>query len=118
MRNSTYTLKAVRARLTSITGNGVLSATSMGRGPGRPAAGIVRLRDLGRIELGAQNYGLGCTFDGQPAVGLAIFQLPGSNAVQSVIAIRLLAGISKCIRRCRRHVITRSSEDEIIRPLP
>ena len=48
----------------------------MGRGPGRPAAGIVRLRDVARVELGAQNYNQGCTFDGQPSVGLAIFQLP------------------------------------------
>ena len=35
-----------------VAGSGVLSATTMGRGPGRPAAGIVRLRDVGRVELG------------------------------------------------------------------
>jgi multidrug efflux pump len=71
-----------------VTGNGVLSATTMGRGQGLPAAGIVRLRDVGRIELGAQNYGLGCTFDGHPAVGRAIFQLPGSNALDVASRIR------------------------------
>ena len=36
---------------------------------------------MARIELGAQNYNIGCTFDGQPSVGLAIFQLPGTNAL-------------------------------------
>ncbi len=69
-------------------GSGVLSATTMGRGPGRPAAGIVRLRDVGRVELGAQNYSLGGTFDGHPAVGLAIFQLPGTNALDVAGRIR------------------------------
>src|SRR5205085_9223337 len=69
-------------------GNGVLSATTMGRGPGRPAASIVRLRDVARVELGDQNYNLGCTFDGHPSVGLAIFQLPGSNALDVANRIR------------------------------
>lgn len=71
-----------------VAGSGVLSATTMGRGPGRPAAGIVRLRDVGRVELGAQNYSLGSTFDGHPAVGLAIFQLPGTNALDVAGRIR------------------------------
>ena len=71
-----------------VAGSGVLSATTMGRGPGRPAAGIVRLRDVGRVELGAQNYSLGSTFDGHPAVGLAIFQLPGTNALDVADRIR------------------------------
>src|SRR5271168_1714148 len=42
---------------------------------------LVRLRDVARVELGAQNYNLSCTFDGKPSVGLAIFQLPGTNAL-------------------------------------
>jgi multidrug efflux pump len=61
--------------------SGVLSATAMGRGPGGPASTIVRLRDVGRVELGAQNYSLACSFDGHPAAGLAVFQLPGTNAL-------------------------------------
>src|SRR5262249_24401339 len=35
------------------------------------------------IELGAQNYDVNSYLDGQPAVTLAIFQLPGSNALQT-----------------------------------
>src|SRR5262249_39924576 len=61
-------------------GGGAGSATA-GGGPGQPAAGIVRLRDVARVELGGQNYSLACTFDGRPAAGLADFQLPGSNAL-------------------------------------
>ena len=53
----------------------------MGRGPGLPAPAIVRLRDVGRVELGAQNYNQSCTFDGQPSVGLGVYQLPGTNAL-------------------------------------
>ena len=49
--------------------------------PQEPATAIVRLRDVARIERGAQNYNLGCTFDGQPSVGLAIYMLPGTNAL-------------------------------------
>ncbi len=48
----------------------------------------MRLRDVGRVELGAQNYSLGGTFDGHPAVGLAIFQLPGTNALDVAGRIR------------------------------
>jgi multidrug efflux pump len=47
----------------------------------RPNPAIVRLRDVARIELGAQNYNQACTFDGKPSVGLAVFQLPGTNAL-------------------------------------
>jgi multidrug efflux pump len=43
--------------------------------------GIVRLRDLANLELGAQSYTNAATFDGKPAVGLAIHMLPGANAL-------------------------------------
>ncbi|MFO0951263.1 MAG: efflux RND transporter permease subunit [Isosphaeraceae bacterium] len=44
---------------------------------------IVRLRDVARIELGAQAYDQTCTLDGQPSVALSIYQRPGSNALQT-----------------------------------
>ena len=49
---------------------------------GRMSSQIVRLRDVGRVELGAQMYNQTCRLDGRPSVGLAVFQLPGSNAMQ------------------------------------
>lgn len=49
---------------------------------------LTRLRDIARIELGARNLDTQCTLDGQPSVGLALYQLPGSNALQTASAIR------------------------------
>jgi len=46
-------------------------------------SGLVYLRDIARVELGAQQYDQSCTLDGQPSVALSIFQLPGSNALQT-----------------------------------
>ena len=40
-----------------------------------------RLRDVGRVELGAQTYSQIFTLDGKPAAGIAIFQSPGANAL-------------------------------------
>jgi len=42
---------------------------------------LVRLADIGRVELGAQSYGQVFRLDGRQAAGLAIFQLPGANAL-------------------------------------
>ena len=50
-------------------------------GPHSPATAIVRLRDVARVELGAQQYDQSSAVDGQPSVGLAIYQLPGTNAL-------------------------------------
>jgi multidrug efflux pump len=49
---------------------------------------IVYLADVGRIELGAKDYNISSYLDGKPAVALAIFQLPGSNAVATAHAVR------------------------------
>ena len=42
---------------------------------------LVRLRDVGHAELGAENYGTILRFNGHDAVGLAVTQLPGANAL-------------------------------------
>jgi len=49
---------------------------------------ITRLKDVARIELGARNQDVRCRLDGQPSVGLAIFQLPGSNALATADRVR------------------------------
>jgi len=49
---------------------------------GRTSSQIVRLRDIARVELGAQLYDQVCRLDGTPSVALAVFQLPGSNALE------------------------------------
>ena len=45
------------------------------------ASQLIRLRDVGRAELGAERYSSFLRFRGQDAIGLGIFQLPGSNAL-------------------------------------
>ena len=42
---------------------------------------LVRLKDVGRAELGAENYGSLLRFNGHDSVGLAVTQLPGANAL-------------------------------------
>jgi len=49
---------------------------------------ITRVRDVARIELGAKNRDQSCTLDGKPSTGLAIFQLPGSNALATADRVR------------------------------
>jgi multidrug efflux pump subunit AcrB len=49
---------------------------------------IVRLRDVARIELGAQAYDQTCTLDGKPSVALSIYQRPGSNALATANKVR------------------------------
>ena len=47
------------------------------------ATGIVRLRDVARVELGSRQYDQSCTLDGKPSVAISIYQLPGSNALET-----------------------------------
>jgi HAE1 family hydrophobic/amphiphilic exporter-1 len=51
---------------------------------------FVRVKDLGRVELGAQSYGVSSTVNGKPAALVAIYQLPGSNAVNAAKGVRQL----------------------------
>ncbi len=48
---------------------------------------ITHVRDVARVELGAADYTIAFAFDGKPSVGIGIFQLPGSNAIQTANAI-------------------------------
>src|SRR5262249_261056 len=49
---------------------------------------IVRLREVGGVEVGARNYAVSSTLDGSPSADLGIYQLPGSNALETAKAIR------------------------------
>jgi HAE1 family hydrophobic/amphiphilic exporter-1 len=55
-----------------------------------PNGGIVRVRDVARIELGAQDYSIISRLNGKNAAILAVYQLPGSNAVQTAAGVRKL----------------------------
>ncbi|ENN87206.1 transporter, hydrophobe/amphiphile efflux-1 (HAE1) family [Rhizobium freirei PRF 81] len=49
---------------------------------------ITRLRDVARVELGAQDYTLRSLLDGKPAVAVAVLQAPGSNAIEIANNVR------------------------------
>ncbi len=49
---------------------------------------LVRLRDVGRVELGAQSYAQSFALDGRPAAGIAISQTPEANALDVAAAVR------------------------------
>ncbi len=48
---------------------------------------VTRLKDVARVELGAADYSTTTHFDGKPAVGIPVFQLPGSNAIETANAV-------------------------------
>ena len=50
--------------------------------------GVVRLRDVAKVELGAQGYDQACTLDGQPSVALSVYQRPGSNALATAELVK------------------------------
>jgi HAE1 family hydrophobic/amphiphilic exporter-1 len=49
---------------------------------------ITRIRDVGHVELGARSYSQLFKVDGQPAGGIAIYQLPGANALDTSKGVR------------------------------
>ena len=55
-----------------------------------PNGGTVRVRDVARVELGTQDYSLSGRLNGQPCAVIAVYQLPGTNAVQTVQGVRKL----------------------------
>ncbi len=85
----TYTVRA-QGRLTSEQefGDIVLRA--------RPDGSIVRLKDVGRIELGAQDYDIIGRLNGKPTAVIALYQLPGSNAIEAANGVkRLMAELNE-----------------------
>ncbi len=76
-----YTMTTL-GRLTSEQqfGEIVLRADTQGR--------MIRLRDVARVELGAMAYDQVCTLDTKPSIALSIYQLPGSNALETAADVR------------------------------
>jgi HAE1 family hydrophobic/amphiphilic exporter-1 len=53
-----------------------------------PDGSIVRIKDVARVELGGQVYNIRGRFQGQNAAIIAVYQLPGSNAIATAAAVR------------------------------
>src|SRR5438552_2216541 len=79
----TYTVRAQgRLQTPEEFGNIVIRAN--------PDGSLLRVRDIARIDLGAQTYNLRGRLNGQPAAVLALYQLPGTNAVKAAQGVRKL----------------------------
>jgi HAE1 family hydrophobic/amphiphilic exporter-1 len=61
-----------------------------------PDGGIVRVKDVARVELGSQDYTIVGRFNGKPSAVIAVYQLPGSNAVEAA------TGVNKLMAEARR----------------
>src|ERR1700735_1100930 len=79
----TYSVRA-QGRLTSPEEFGNIIVREL------PDGGIVRVRDLARIELGANDYTLTGRINGKPGAIIAVYQLPGTNAVEAAKGVRKL----------------------------
>ena len=55
-----------------------------------PDGGTVRLKDVARAELGSQDYSIVGRLNGKPSAIMALYQLPGTNAVQAAEGVRKL----------------------------
>ena len=73
-KEKTYTVRA-QGRLQTPEEFGQIVVRS------NPDGSVVRLKDVARIELGAQNYQQIARINGQPGCIVAVFQAPGSNAI-------------------------------------
>ncbi|HEX5482947.1 MAG TPA: efflux RND transporter permease subunit [Terriglobia bacterium] len=56
----------------------------------KPDGGVVRIQDVARVELGTQNYTSKARLNGSPSAIVAVYQLPGSNAVDTAAGVKNL----------------------------
>jgi HAE1 family hydrophobic/amphiphilic exporter-1 len=56
----------------------------------QPNGGVVRLKDVAKIELGTQFYSLMGRLNGKPSAVIAVYQLPDANAVDTANAVKAL----------------------------
>ncbi len=98
-------------------GNIILRASADG--------GVLRLRDVGRVELGAESYNFSCAIDGATAIPLAIFLAPGSNALATADRVaeymaeqeKLFPSGMGCLVPYDTTVFVRLSVEEVVRTL-
>ena len=62
-----------------------------------------------RVELGSQVYDQWCEIGGQPAAALAVFQLPGANALEVATKVKRRWNGSSLVPRRRRNTRSRST---------
>jgi HAE1 family hydrophobic/amphiphilic exporter-1 len=60
-----------------------------------PDGSLLRVKDIARVDLGAQTYNIIGRLDGKPGAILALYQLPGTNAVKAAQGVRKLMAESR-----------------------
>ncbi|MGC2108363.1 MAG: efflux RND transporter permease subunit, partial [Candidatus Korobacteraceae bacterium] len=76
--------------------------------------GVVRVKDVARVELGSQDYSWITRLNGQPSAIIGIYQLPGSNAVEAAKAVRkLMAKMKESFPADVDYVVTLDTTDAV-----
>ena len=75
---------------------------------------VLRLKDVGRIELGSYTYGSSTRIDGKSGLNIGIYQLPGSNSSDVQIAIKeMMEKVSKDFPKDVKHIILYNTKDSL-----
>jgi HAE1 family hydrophobic/amphiphilic exporter-1 len=76
--------------------------------------GVVRVRDVARVELGSQDYSTLTRLNGKQTAVIGIYQLPGSNAVESAKGIRkLMAKMKESFPADLEYAVTLDTTDAV-----
>src|SRR5439155_1760570 len=79
---SNYALLQIRDELARVDGVGDINVKTGANGQ------VTRVRDIARVELAARDYTVNSGLGGKPATAIAVYQLPGSNALATSDAVR------------------------------
>jgi hydrophobic/amphiphilic exporter-1 (mainly G- bacteria), HAE1 family len=72
-----------------------------------PDGGVVRVKDVARVELGSQDYTVAGRLNGKPGAIIAVYQLPGSNAVDAANGVKkLMEGMKQTFPQDMDYVIS------------
>jgi HAE1 family hydrophobic/amphiphilic exporter-1 len=79
-----------------------------------PDGSLVRLKDVARIELGSQTYEMRGRLNGKPSAVLALYQLPGSNAINAVNGVKkLMEQVKKSFPQDLEYVISLDTTEAV-----
>src|SRR5512139_3780768 len=79
-----------------------------------PDGSLVRLKDVARIELGSQTYEMKGRLNGKPSAVLALYQLPGTNAINAVDGVKkLMAQVSKSFPQDLEDVVSLDTTEAV-----
>src|SRR5512139_2122140 len=79
-----------------------------------PDGSLVRLKDVARVELGSQTYEMAGRLNGKPSAVLALYQLPGTNAINAVDGVKkLMAQVSKNFPQDLEYVVSLDTTEAV-----